>query len=44
MRGSGYIRQELSRRVFPKKEISINPINPRNELATVALPPEENRA
>ena len=29
--------------VVPKKEVAINPINPRDELAMLAFPPDKNQ-
>lgn len=45
MRGDGGVSQARARvPCIPKMEIPINPINPRGELAMLALPPFENRA
>jgi len=37
-------RREQEKPRVPKKESAINPINPRGELAVLALPQGENRA
>jgi len=36
--------RERGKSRVPKKEVAINPINPRDELAMLALPQGENRA